>query len=558
MPGRIALAVVGFGSGVLGLAPLLCLGASIVYGFVQPDAGLSIWLVLPALAGILPGDYMRALLGAQRHRRRLDQIGEDILSELKTDTMSRPATESPAERVSRGRLLTVFPAVGASGLGLAKRIQALADDFGYDVRIEDDITRRAGTRACYCGDVAIFDLTASTDDPGAYRALPPVYASLDHALLVSRTPLPLNLMPARPGGAPPYPFPVTEYPDGTAVRFPDFTLYGGTSQQWIAEDDQSILEWLRTQLTQLSGQPSGHRLPLAPFDAPAWYASPEVLAFTEAATNFWLNRDPDSAFVSYRAHAYDAVLALRASAAEGQLPGVGAKSLRVISPSELAVERELLSAGRRWMVLSTLRLLMRRAPELWVYRTSDYLMSWWTLAELVLFAQNSGEKDFAHRLRIYDAASQTLSDDAGDLRIPISEQQRSLLWKFIIETSPGVSSPPMPGIGSTPLRPTLPRHGSGTTDWDDFWNVVLIDRRILKGDLAQYEPTVDAFLDAIDHMVRVDQSAIAAADGGTVRAADGTRLRAALFVPRLLYTSASSTFPERQILRVLPTFYALP
>jgi hypothetical protein len=73
----------------------------------------------------------------------------------------------------------------------------------------------------------------------------------------------------------------------------------------------------------------------------------------------YAQRDEHRVFVSYRAHAYDKALELAASAGRGDVGEVGAKDLRIVSPSELSLERELLSAGRRWMVLSSLRMLIR-------------------------------------------------------------------------------------------------------------------------------------------------------------------------------------------------------
>jgi hypothetical protein len=116
----------------------------------------------------------------------------------------------------------------------------------------------------------------------------------------------------------------------------------------------------------------------------------------------------------------------------------------------------------------------------------------------------------------------------------------------------------MPGLGQPARPPQLPRRGGAPDNWDAFWNVLLVDRRVLQGRGEAYEPTVEAFMDAFEHLVRVDPREIPAAGEGTVRALDGTRVRIATFVPRLLFTTASVTSPDRQILRPLPTYYALP
>jgi hypothetical protein len=61
-------------------------------------------------------------------------------------------------------------------------------------------------------------------------------------------------------------------------------------------------------------------------------------------------------------------------------------------------------------------------------------------------------------------------------------------------------------------------------------------------------------------MVAFDERYIAAAASadGVAWARDGTQLRVARFVPRMLFTVPSSRNPQREILRVVPTYYALP
>ena len=154
--------------------------------------------------------------------------------------------------------LTLFPAPDRHGKRLAERILELGRDVGYDSRAETDFSLRTGMRAQLCDDVAVYDLTTDGTTIGAYRALSSLYVFYPHVLLVSRSPLPINLLPGRPGGAPPYPYPARRLPDGTPVRFPRFNLAGVPIGDWIADDDQTLLSWLRKHWKTCSSTPRRH------------------------------------------------------------------------------------------------------------------------------------------------------------------------------------------------------------------------------------------------------------------------------------------------------------
>src|SRR5262245_37620502 len=146
--------------------------------------------------------------------------------------------------MSMARCVTFFPAVDKDGRRRADRIAALVKRLGYDLREDTTYTVRAGSQAQLCDDVVIYDLSGLDGRTGPYRALQSTYAFCDHVLLVSRNYLPLNVMPPRPGGAPLYPYPLRRLPDGRQVRYPTFSLRGDVLDEWIDEDDHSILAWL--------------------------------------------------------------------------------------------------------------------------------------------------------------------------------------------------------------------------------------------------------------------------------------------------------------------------
>src|SRR6266849_4100286 len=104
------------------------------------------------------------------------------------------------------RVATLFPALDTEERQRANAIRSMVTEFGYLYREETNYTLRAGLQAQFCDDVAIYDLSGNDNSDGPYRALASFYTLCDHVLIISRDYLPMNLLPSRSGGAPPYPY----------------------------------------------------------------------------------------------------------------------------------------------------------------------------------------------------------------------------------------------------------------------------------------------------------------------------------------------------------------
>ena len=134
-------------------------------------------------------------------------------------------------------------------------------------------------------------------------------------------------------------------------------------------------------------------------------------------------------FLSYRGRYFDDALALSRRAASEGVPGAGLRSIRVVTPSEFAMEGELLSAGRRWMVINFFRHLIFNTPEFWIYRTEDFLESWWTLAEVVYagvaISKAAEDLGVAPRLRVYQPETGQTTDDVGPFRVRMGSNERT-------------------------------------------------------------------------------------------------------------------------------------
>jgi hypothetical protein len=461
------------------------------------------------------------------------------------------------------RVMTLFPALGEDGRRRAQRIRRLAESIGYGYREETDYTVRGGMRAQFCDDVVVYDLSGNDDTDGPYRALVSTYMHCDHVLLISRDYLPLNLLPRRPGGAPPYPYPLEHLPDGHKVRYPAFNVRGEQRGEWVEKDDHSMMTWLREQLEDLATAPVGPRLPRAGSDSPLWSVQPATVNHLRSLTNAQrtVHLTPTTAFLSYRGRHYDAALRLADRVADGGIAGSRARNLRVVSPSEFAIDGELMPAGRRWMVVEYLSLLIQDSYEFWVYRTDDYLNSWWTLAELVCFARSAdrathGRIGSAPAMRTVDPVSGRLSDQPGTLRIPLRRRERKQIDGITVFTAPGVSSTASRTLEG---RSKPPRGAVRDRSWSSFWNDLLIDRRALTDGDQPYQPSAQALLDGVNDMVVVHPAAAAAAvaTDGLVRAEDGSRWRLAELPQRLLYDRPLSTRPDLPVLSKFTTYHVL-
>lgn len=468
--------------------------------------------------------------------------------------------------------LTIFPAPDAGGAILAAQIQELGHGKGFECRIEHEFTVRTGMRAQLCDDVVVYDLTTDGRVEGAYRGMSSLHVWLPHVLLVSRTPLPANMLPPRPGGSPRYPFPLESLSDGSPIPR---HFASGQLTEWVSTGNQSILNWLAEALTDPAVLDSSPRLQREPSFELMWPYSKPVQDWVRSIHGRLLpafeHMFQNVAFLSFRGRCVDEALTLSQRVSAGDVTGTDAAALRVILPSELAMEKELMSAGMRWLVVSQLRMRVFSASEFWIYRTPDYLDSWWTLAEL---AHAEVAEDNLHDLaaegrdvisisaptiRVYEPGTGLRGAGSPRTRVRFRKKQRTLLGQITSMTQPGTSSPPFYGPGTDPA-PRLPRRMFRERDWDLFWGTLLVDRRAVGLNTKPYDTSIRGLLNGLDDMLHFDLDAVevAASSGTVAHSREGIPLRIGRLPARLLYNTPSSTNPSRPVLRRVPTYYALP
>jgi hypothetical protein len=459
------------------------------------------------------------------------------------------------------RVVTLFPALDVDGRRRANVIRKLVTDLGYRYREETNYTVRAGIQAQLCDDVAIYDLSGNDDSDGPYRALTSTYVSCDHVLIISRDYLPVNLLPVRSGGAPPYPYPLRRLPDGRKVQFPTRAVRGEATEEWVGDGDHSMMAWLRRQLEDLAAAPVGERLPRAGSDDPLWSARPATVRFVRSLEMRRMHPTPSTAFLSYRGSEYDAASHMAERALTTGTAGADVREVRIIGPGEFALDGELMSAGRRWMVFEYLGMLIQDSSQLWIFHTQDYLKSWWTLGELIYSAISQDRAEHgriprAPRVRILNPVSGELSDQLGDFQIKPRKRELRKISGITVFTHPGVSSTASRTLQSRqrPPKGIRPQH-----TWHSFWNDLLIDRRALDGGGRAYAPSPNDLLDGISAMSVVNplKAAAAVAQGSRVEAEDGTRWLLAELPPRLLFDRPMATRPDLPVLTRLRSFHTV-
>lgn len=267
------------------------------------------------------------------------------------------------------KTFTIFPSPSQNGLHLALNARVLGERLGYNVQVLDAQDSLEFRLACVRSDAVLIDLSIEPGWERMYGILTDEHNSLDHVLIVSRTFLPMNVNGMRTGGAPPYPFPFEPIP--------------GFS--WSNTD---ILAWLERQLLVLRGVDAEPRIREEITVSPDGDASFVIEKLIRMIRDSQQRRRKEEAekitvFLSYRGSHYPQVKALAERIRNGEWHPGKKPDVVLLTPGQLAFDRELLTELRRWQILGMLEELVESADELWVYHTPDYYDSWWTVGELI-------------------------------------------------------------------------------------------------------------------------------------------------------------------------------
>jgi hypothetical protein len=284
-----------------------------------------------------------------------------------------------------------------------------AAEAGFVVEPHHDSTPIEYAALCASAEVVVLDATVETERRHNYHFAIP--QALEHVLVVSRTPLPLNFYGLR-----------EDIPDD------DHTLLRGTPLYPERLDNGRILRWLDAVLRELRP-----RLP-RPRDQRGWWGT-----LRRGYRDGWdaadrRHRESGQVFISFRSSDEKGVAALAERIRLGELHD-GPRVVRWFPSGVLS--RELMPEQRRWQILSSIDRFIGPAEELWVYESPEYYNSWWTLGELVTLAYRSANGyrgAVPPRLRIYDPATDTLRDAPPDYLPSLSKEQQKRMARWYVNS----------------------------------------------------------------------------------------------------------------------------
>ncbi|MBV9482695.1 MAG: hypothetical protein JO249_18390 [Acidobacteria bacterium] len=269
--------------------------------------------------------------------------------------------------------------------------------FSYEILVRPTQAQVAMATVKY--DAVILDATIELPEGSNYAAFTAQPTAMDHILVVSRTPLPLNFYGFRGGGAPIYP---------------------------NEQNNESILRWLEGQLEQLKTRPTRPTLEKNLLGS--------VITMMRAMTQ--VREAPiQGAFVSYTREALPQAheLTRRLQSGDPKLRTGGPIPVTLLESGELALEDELLTMQMRWHLVGLIEKRIKDCSEFWICDSKHYYTSWWTQIELTLLGYHgSGKQDHMPIWR-YKPSVQRV-DQPTDLVPTISHDQKRRLDRILSYT----------------------------------------------------------------------------------------------------------------------------
>ncbi|MGW0584131.1 hypothetical protein ACWD25_51410 [Streptomyces sp. NPDC002920] len=193
--------------------------------------------------------------------------------------------------------------------------------------------RATGLRAKLDGSAFVLWDGSLEDERGIYDALT-LWAKLDRSnIIVSRTPLPQNVLTWNQFAPP----------------------HGGTL------DNARIGAWLHTHLAARLGRPA-----------------PPAVPTTEAAAHYWMYERPARYFLSHRGTHHQAVAQWRTAFERER-----GRTVRVVPAQEFSYPTEVVTRAQMWEGVARLFREIAVTGRMLVYLTADYFDSFWCASELL-------------------------------------------------------------------------------------------------------------------------------------------------------------------------------
>lgn len=325
----------------------------------------------------------------------------------------------------------IFPTHDADGDALFEAVASTVRTSvpGCDIRRVDSDSPLAVLGSMMRSDVTVLDLTPADDGSHRYTAAPYPWRRAG-VLAVSRSYLPVNVLPVRRGGA-------AVYPGSLTV--------------------DEIAEWVGEQLRD--GRALRSRSPLKRLGALAGLAGD-----TSDDDDPWHDVD---GFLSYRGTDVDAARALKRRLTDGELTDGRPQKVLMFEAGELAHPSAVLPPVLRWNVLSVISDIVRSCGRIWVVDSERYLESWWTQGELI--CRHYFGDDVA--LSVYSPETGRVVPPPERYQTVLSEAATRRMSQHFVNSHPDMMGPESVAILRD--RDVLPPSHDHVFD-DAFWTVPLL------------------------------------------------------------------------------------
>ena len=284
-----------------------------------------------------------------------------------------------------------------------------AEELGFNVRrIEvSDANQLTFIRSCVECDVVFVDATIppNRDTPSIYPCLVPDINFLDHVFVFSDNRFPLNIVPHNGWSR----YDVNDRPNKN-----ESDNVFKTFLKRIKEEMDADKHYLRIRLPEKVETDSLMKAIGVVREKAMDYAS------KRAGSSPQKPDDKIHIFISYRAkksnggeYYKDVEKFARRKKAEGC-------EVDYVQSEELSAQSELMSPMRKWFLLNQLADRIMCADEFWIYKTDNYLGSWWTIGELILVSylnQGFSRQKRPIKIKIYNSETNTETSASCDYYI---------------------------------------------------------------------------------------------------------------------------------------------
>lgn len=297
-----------------------------------------------------------------------------------------------------------IPPIKASK-GYYSNFEEIAQKHGFDVRKVDvaDANQLTFIRSCTECDVVFVDATIPPDGntPSVYPCLVPDVNFLDHIFVFSDNRFPLNIVPHNGW---------SRYDVNDRINKTDPAKVFDAYLERIKEEIITGRHYPRIKVADDED--------VAPLMKALGDVREKAMEYAKKRENSHPQKTDNKThiFISYRAKKsngdgnYEEVVNFaERKKEEGYV-------VDFVQTEELSAQSELMSPMRKWFLLNQLADRIICADEFWIYKTNNYLESWWTIGELILVSylnQGFSRQDRKIKIKVYDPVTggETLATD---------------------------------------------------------------------------------------------------------------------------------------------------